>query len=67
MNAELKASMSEGYSAAWAYADFDCFIEYTLKDAKSISEFLSDPGWAISIEHQEEWVDTSKALREPET
>lgn len=61
MNAELKANMG-GHRAAWDYADFDCFIEYTLNDVKNIGQFLADPDWAKSIEHQEEWVDTSKAL-----
>ncbi|KAI1361489.1 hypothetical protein F5Y08DRAFT_314495 [Xylaria arbuscula] len=61
MNAELKANM-DGYRATWEFADFDCFIEYTLKDPRDIGELLADPAWAKSIEHQEEWVDTSKAL-----
>ncbi|KAH9905412.1 hypothetical protein F4778DRAFT_729915 [Xylariomycetidae sp. FL2044] len=61
MNQQLKASMG-GHRAAWDYADFDCFIEYTLRDVKNIGEFLADPDWAKSIEHQEDWVDTSKAL-----
>ncbi|KAI1322801.1 hypothetical protein F5Y16DRAFT_385471 [Xylariaceae sp. FL0255] len=61
MNAKLKASMG-GHRATWDYADFDCFIEYTFKDVESIGNMLTDPGWAKSLEGQEEWVDTSKAL-----
>ena len=62
MNTELKKSMSGGHRAVWDYADFDCFIEYTLENVESIGRFLSDPDWAKSIEHQDDWVDTSKAL-----
>ncbi|KAI1132067.1 hypothetical protein F5Y10DRAFT_261546 [Nemania abortiva] len=61
MNAKLKAKMG-GHRAVWDFADFDCFIEYTLKDPNNVDELLADPGWAESIKHQGDWVDTSKAL-----
>ncbi|KAI0023597.1 hypothetical protein F4780DRAFT_776623 [Xylariomycetidae sp. FL0641] len=52
MNANLKAKIKMGgHRAGWDFADFDCFIE-----------FVADPDFAKSIENQEEWVDTSKAL-----
>ncbi|KAJ8121485.1 hypothetical protein ONZ43_g2076 [Nemania bipapillata] len=61
LNAALKANMG-GHRAAWDVADFDCFIEYTLEKVENIAEILSDPDWAKSIEHQDDWVDSSKAL-----
>ncbi|KAI0206743.1 hypothetical protein F4808DRAFT_454660 [Astrocystis sublimbata] len=61
MNTELKVAMG-GHRAAWDYADFDCFIEYAFKDREAIGQLLTDPDFNKSIEHQEDWVDTSRAL-----
>ncbi|KAJ2993414.1 hypothetical protein NUW58_g1850 [Xylaria curta] len=61
LNAALRANMG-GHRSGWDVADFDCFIEYTLEDVKNIAEILSDPDWAKSVEHQDDWVDTSRAL-----
>jgi EthD domain len=46
----------------WDFADFDCFIEYTMPDLQSIRDLMSDPEFLESVKDQEEWVDTSKAL-----
>ncbi|KAI1819446.1 hypothetical protein F4861DRAFT_138490 [Xylaria intraflava] len=61
MNAALRAEMG-GHRAGWDVADFDCFIEYTLKDAGTIKAILSDPEWAVSVENEPKWVDRSRAL-----
>ncbi|KAI0505339.1 hypothetical protein F5B22DRAFT_528753 [Xylaria bambusicola] len=62
MNEQLKASMAGGHREKWQYADFDCFIEYVFTDVKNIEGMLADPDWAKSVEHEPDWVDTSKAL-----
>lgn len=47
---------------SWEFADFDCFLEYTIPDVQTIKNLMSDPAWQEVIKDQEEWVDTSKAL-----
>ena len=47
---------------SWEFADFDCFLEYTITDVQTIKNVMSDPAWQEVIKDQEEWVDTSKAL-----
>lgn len=47
---------------SWEFADFDCFLEYTIPDVQTIKNVMSDPAWQEVIKDQEEWVDTSKAL-----
>lgn len=47
---------------SWDFADYDCFLEYTIPNMQSIQKVMADPGWAVALQDQEEWVDTSKAL-----
>ena len=47
---------------SWEFADFDCFLEYTIPDVQTIKNVMSDPAWQEVNKDQEEWVDTSKAL-----
>lgn len=46
----------------WDYADFDCFIEYTLPSVEAIQAVTADPDWPAALKNEEEWVDTSRAL-----
>lgn len=47
---------------SWDFADFDCFIEYTLPDVETIKKIMADPEWLIAVKDQEDWVQLSKAL-----
>ncbi|KAJ5355697.1 Dimeric alpha-beta barrel [Penicillium concentricum] len=47
---------------SWDFADFDCFIEYTLPDVETIKKVMSDPEWQIAVKDQSDWVQVSKAL-----
>ncbi|KAL7619778.1 hypothetical protein AAE478_010320 [Parahypoxylon ruwenzoriense] len=47
---------------SWDFADFDCFIEYTIPNVQAIRNVLSDPEWPVAVKDQEDWVDTTKAL-----
>ncbi|KAI0873969.1 hypothetical protein GGS24DRAFT_501320 [Hypoxylon argillaceum] len=62
LNAKLKATFG-GHRATWDYADFDCFIEYTLEKVENIDGILGD--WAKSIANQDDWVDTDGRPLEP--
>ncbi|KAI1399283.1 hypothetical protein F4819DRAFT_488693 [Hypoxylon fuscum] len=46
----------------WEFADFDCFIEYTISDVQTIRNILTDPDWIGAVKDQEDWVGTTKAL-----
>jgi hypothetical protein len=46
----------------WDFADFDCFIGYTVLDVQVIKNMISDPDWLASIKDQDDWVDTTKSL-----
>ena len=47
---------------SWEFADFDCFLEYTIPVVQTIKNVMTDPAWQEVIKDQEERVDTSKAL-----
>ncbi|KAF2236190.1 hypothetical protein EV356DRAFT_531126 [Viridothelium virens] len=55
-----------GYSLeiqpTWDFADFDCFIEYTIPDVQVIKNVTSDPDWATATKDQDDWVDMTKIL-----
>ena len=61
LNSALKQEMGK-LQPSWDFADFDCFIEYTIPDIQTIKNVMSDPDWATAIKDQGEWVDLSKAL-----
>ncbi|KAI0420901.1 hypothetical protein F5X98DRAFT_311591 [Xylaria grammica] len=61
LNGALKEEM-EKFRPTWNFADFDCFIEYTINDLQVIKNVISDPDWPKAIENQDDWVDTTKAL-----
>ncbi|GAW13746.1 hypothetical protein ANO14919_031350 [Xylariales sp. No.14919] len=61
LNGALKEEM-EKFRPTWNFADFDCFIEYTITDLQVIKNVISDPDWPKAIENQDDWVDTTKAL-----
>ncbi|GAP92556.1 putative dimeric alpha-beta barrel [Rosellinia necatrix] len=61
LNTGLKEEMSK-FRPTWEFADFDCFIEYTLADMGVIKKVMSDPDWPKAIEQQDDWVDMTKAL-----
>ncbi|KAI1373834.1 hypothetical protein F4677DRAFT_190340 [Hypoxylon crocopeplum] len=61
LNSALKEGMSKNRTG-WDYADFDCFIEYTLPSVEVIQAITTDPDWPISLKDEAKWVDTSKAL-----
>ncbi|GAB1312363.1 EthD domain-containing protein [Madurella fahalii] len=46
----------------WDFADFDCFIEYTIPDMQTIKNVMSDPDWQAAIKDQDKWVDMTRAL-----
>lgn len=46
----------------WEFADFDCVIEYLVKDMQSINNAMSDPEWLEITKDQDDWVDMSRAL-----
>jgi hypothetical protein len=47
---------------SWNFADYDCFLEYTIPNMQAIQNVMSDSDWTTAVKDQEEWVDTSKAL-----
>ncbi|KAI1419259.1 hypothetical protein F5Y12DRAFT_278364 [Xylaria sp. FL1777] len=61
LNSALKDEMGK-FRPTWDFADFDCFIEYTINDLQVIKNVISDPDWPTAIANQDDWVDTSKAL-----
>jgi hypothetical protein len=50
------------YRPAWDFAEFDCFIEYTMPDLQSIKNVMADPDWPAAVKDEDYWVDPSKAL-----
>ena len=46
----------------WSFADFDCFIEYTLPSLECVANVMDDPEWPNAVADEPEWVDTSRAL-----
>lgn len=50
------------YRPAWDFADFDCFIEYSVSDVQSIKNVMADPDWLAAVKDEEYWVDASKSL-----
>ncbi len=46
----------------WDVADYDCIIEYTVPNEKTIETAMFDPEWIEACSDQEDWVDTPKAL-----
>ncbi|TVY16905.1 hypothetical protein LARI1_G007191 [Lachnellula arida] len=50
-----------GYSLL-DFADFDCFLEYTIPDVQVVKNVMSDPDWQEAIKDQDDWVDMTKAL-----
>lgn len=61
LNDPLKEEMGK-FHPTWDFADFDCFIEYTITDMGTIKKVISDPDWPKAVENQDDWVDTSRAL-----
>lgn len=50
------------FRPAWEFADFDCFIEYTMPNVQAIKDVMADPDWPAAVKDEEHWVDGSKAL-----
>jgi hypothetical protein len=61
LNEGLKAAMIER-RPTWSFADFDCFIEYTLPSLECVAKVMDDPEWPNAVADEPEWVDTSRAL-----
>lgn len=61
LNAGLKGVMIER-RPTWDFADYDCFLEYTVPDLQTISNVMSDPDWPEAIKDESKWVDTSRSL-----
>ncbi|KAI1498411.1 hypothetical protein F5X99DRAFT_420644 [Biscogniauxia marginata] len=61
LNGALKEEMSK-LRLSWDFADFDCFIEYTLPSVEAIKKVVYDPDWPVAVKDQDDWVDMSKAL-----
>jgi hypothetical protein len=61
LNAALKPEF-EKFRPTWDFAEFDCFIEYTLPSVQTIKDVMMDPDFLASVKDQEDWVETSKAL-----
>ncbi|KAI1461934.1 hypothetical protein F4805DRAFT_188243 [Annulohypoxylon moriforme] len=61
LNDALKSVVGEA-QPTWDFADFDCFIEYIIPDAQTVTNVRTDPDWPKAIKDQEDWVETSKAL-----
>jgi len=61
LNAGLRETMIER-RPTWDFADFDCFIEYTVPDMDCIKNVMSDPDWPEAVKEEPDWVDTSKSL-----
>lgn len=61
LNDALKQEVGQ-VRPTWDFADFDCFIEYTLPNAEVIKNIMSDPDWAVALKDQDDWVDVPKAL-----
>ncbi|KAF7531960.1 hypothetical protein G7054_g8412 [Neopestalotiopsis clavispora] len=61
LNAALEQAMSKKRTG-WEYAEFDCFIEYTIPGVEAIEAITADPDWPKALADEEKWVDTSRAL-----
>ncbi|KAJ5177398.1 Dimeric alpha-beta barrel [Penicillium coprophilum] len=61
MNNALRQEIGQ-VRPSWEFADFDCFIEYTLPDVDTIKKVMSDPDWQVAVKDQGDWVQVPKAL-----
>ncbi|KAK3987150.1 hypothetical protein QBC44DRAFT_332015 [Cladorrhinum sp. PSN332] len=61
LNGALKQELGK-IRPGWDFADFDCFIEYTIPDLQTIKNVMSDPDWPAAIKDQDSWVDMGRAL-----
>ncbi|KAJ5637215.1 Dimeric alpha-beta barrel [Penicillium lividum] len=61
LNNALKQDI-EGFRPTWDFAQFDCFIEYTLPNVETIMKVMTDPDWQVAVQDQDKWVDIPKAL-----
>ena len=61
LNESLQAKFST-HRPTWDFADFDCFLEYTISSMEVIANVMTDPDWPAAIKDEEKWIDTSKAL-----
>ncbi|KAK3326510.1 hypothetical protein B0H66DRAFT_589111 [Apodospora peruviana] len=61
LNGALKEEVGK-FRPTWDFADFDCFIEYTIPDMQTIKNVMGDPDWAVAIKDQDDWVDMERAL-----
>jgi len=61
LNSAMKQEIGHLWPS-WDFAEFDCFIEYTISDVHVIKNFMSDRDWLVAIKDQDDWVDTTKAL-----
>ncbi|KAJ5656775.1 Dimeric alpha-beta barrel [Penicillium longicatenatum] len=61
LNNALKQDI-EGFRPTWDFAQFDCFIEYTLPNVDTIMKVMTDPDWQVAVQDQDKWVDIPKAL-----
>ncbi|CAH0045241.1 unnamed protein product [Clonostachys solani] len=61
MNSGLKAMMIEK-RPTWSFADFDCFLEYTVPNIEALNNVMSDPDWPAALEQEPDWVDASRSL-----
>ncbi|KAM7218636.1 hypothetical protein V8F06_005955 [Rhypophila decipiens] len=61
VNEAAKQEMGK-FRPDWDFADFDCFLEYTLPSVETIKNVLSDPDWVVAVQDQDEWVDMGRAL-----
>ncbi|KAI1662332.1 hypothetical protein F4813DRAFT_396971 [Daldinia decipiens] len=61
LNEAVKQEVGK-FRPTWDFADFDCFIEYTIPDVQTIKNVTSDPEWPVAVKDQDDWVDSTKAL-----
>ncbi|KAI9649990.1 hypothetical protein NHQ30_000003 [Ciborinia camelliae] len=61
LNQAMKEELGK-FRPSWDFADFDCFIEYTIPDLQAVKNVMSDPEWPTAIKDQDDWIDVSKAL-----
>ncbi|KAJ5805381.1 Dimeric alpha-beta barrel [Penicillium pulvis] len=61
LNSALKKDI-EAFRPTWDFAQFDCFIEYTLPNVETIMKVMTDPDWQVAVKDQDKWVDVPKAL-----
>lgn len=61
LNTALKQEIGE-FRPTWDFADYDCFIEYTIPDVQTVKNVMTDPEWQVAVKDQEYWVDVERAL-----